>query len=145
MKKRSNKSNELAQQVIGRLKAESFTIQRYDAFSTNSIYLKLDYGVCNSLRISDHKGKDHLDYRYNLLTHIEKFNRELSSNGYIRYYFPEFMLEDLINRILTDRHAEITQHGLGIYTQRMRHNKRANRDRKGFWRESKLICEGLNI
>ena len=35
-------------------------IQRYDAYSTDSVYLKLDYGVCNSIRISNHNGKRYL-------------------------------------------------------------------------------------
>lgn len=35
--------------------AGKVVIHRYDAYSTNSVYLKFDYGVGNSLRISDHK------------------------------------------------------------------------------------------
>lgn len=30
-----------------------FVVQRYNAYSTDNIYLKLDYGVCNSIRVSD--------------------------------------------------------------------------------------------
>ena len=41
---------------------KGFIVQRYDSVTTNSIYLKLDYGMCNSIRISDHKGKKHLSY-----------------------------------------------------------------------------------
>jgi hypothetical protein len=47
----------IADAVIKELTAAGFVIQRYDAFSTNSIYLKLDYGLCNSIRISDHRQK----------------------------------------------------------------------------------------
>lgn len=43
------------------------TIHRYDAYSTNSVYLKFDYGLGNSLRISDHHGKERLNYRFNIL------------------------------------------------------------------------------
>ena len=59
--------NDIANDIIKTLKSIGFVIQRYDAYSTNSIYLKLDYGVCNSIRISDHTGKKYLKYRYNVI------------------------------------------------------------------------------
>ena len=52
---------------------KGFIVQRYDSVTTNSIYLKLDYGMCNSIRISDHKGKKHLSYMYNLRSDIKKY------------------------------------------------------------------------
>ena len=45
----------IADYIQSKLLEYGFKIQRYNAYSTNSIYLKLDYGVCNSIRISDHK------------------------------------------------------------------------------------------
>lgn len=52
---------DLAAYVCDRL-AGKVLIHRYDAYSTNSVYLKFDYGVANSLRIADHAGKKHLAY-----------------------------------------------------------------------------------
>ena len=52
---------DLAAYVCDRL-AGKVLIHRYDAYSTNSVYLKFDYGVANSLRIADHAGKEHLAY-----------------------------------------------------------------------------------
>ena len=52
-----NELDNLADYIAKRLISEGFTVQRYNAYTTNSIYLKLDYGVCNSIRISDHPGK----------------------------------------------------------------------------------------
>ena len=52
-----NEINSLADYIANRLISEGFIVQRYNAYTTNSIYLKLDYGVCNSIRISDHPGK----------------------------------------------------------------------------------------
>lgn len=54
----------IADSLIHTLSQAGFTIQRYDASTTDSIYLKLDYGVGNSIRIS---GKKHLNYRYNII------------------------------------------------------------------------------
>lgn len=59
-------NQEIADYLSEELKNNGFTVHRYDAFSTKSIYLKLDYGVCNSIRISDHNGKKYLKYRYNI-------------------------------------------------------------------------------
>lgn len=52
--------------------AGKMIIHRYDAFSTNSVYLKFDYGVANSLRISDHAGYGYLSYRYNITLGLKK-------------------------------------------------------------------------
>lgn len=55
---------DLAAYVCDRLVGKVL-IHRYDAYSTNSVYLKFDYGVANSLRIADHAGKEYLSYRFN--------------------------------------------------------------------------------
>lgn len=57
---------DLAAYVCDRL-AGKVLIHRYDAYSTNSVYLKFDYGVANSLRIADHAGKEYLSYRFNII------------------------------------------------------------------------------
>ena len=46
-----NELENLADSIANRLAREGFIVQRYDAKTTDSIYLKLDYGVCNSIRI----------------------------------------------------------------------------------------------
>lgn len=51
-------TDDVAAAVIKRLIGK-VVIHRLDAYSTNSIYLKFDYGIVNSLRISDHEGKKH--------------------------------------------------------------------------------------
>ena len=63
---------DLAAYVCDRL-AGKVLIHRYDAYSTNSVYLKFDYGVANSLRIADHAGKEHLAY------HGKSFVRKLAT------------------------------------------------------------------
>ena len=37
----------LADSLSERFLAEGFTVHRYDAYSTSSVYLKLDCGMCN--------------------------------------------------------------------------------------------------
>ena len=60
MGKKNEKIYSIADYIVDSLLTYGFTIQRYNAYKTSSVYLKLDFGVCNSIRISDHDGKEHL-------------------------------------------------------------------------------------
>ena len=57
--------------LIKKLLDMDFIVHRYDAYSTSSIYLKLDYGVACGIRIADHPGKKKYSYRFNI---IKDFN-----------------------------------------------------------------------
>ena len=75
---------DIADKLVSALGRKGFIIQRYDAFKTDSVYLKLDYGVCNSIRISDHPGKQNLQYRYNVIIGGEL---NITEDVYIRYFY----------------------------------------------------------
>ena len=77
---------EIATELCDKFLDEGFVVQRYDAHSTQSIYIKLDYGVGNTVRLSDHKGYDYLSYKYNIRMDIQKDYIEKDNNGYLRYY-----------------------------------------------------------
>lgn len=96
--------NAIAEKVIARLRGKVI-IHRYDAFSTNSIYLKFDYGVANSLRISDHKGKKYLKYRYNILT-SQEIKRTERDCGFERIYYAPDMISALCRDILNAKKAK---------------------------------------
>ena len=127
---------DIADIVIKELKAKGFTIHRYDAYSTDSIYLKLDYGVCNSIRISDHKGKAYLKYRYNVILNV---NTQLLNDKYPRYYYNQNSIKGMINRIISDRSQKIERYGQVAYNNFMRQNNQQSTDKKGFWTQAKLI------
>ncbi|KRG16875.1 hypothetical protein ACA29_03085 [Lederbergia galactosidilytica] len=95
-----------AKYIIVRLKKKGIVVQRYDSYSTNSIYLKLDYGVSNSIRISDHKGKKHLSYRYNVLTSCPYPVSSKDYKGFVRFYVPISEWDMLIRKILFDRSGQ---------------------------------------
>ncbi len=122
--------------IITNLKSNGFTIHRYDAYSSNSIYLKLDYGVCNSIRISDHSGKKYLKYRYNLI-----WNGEIkqTQDTYPRYYYNQNSINDMINKIILDRNQKVEKYGQASYNNFMRTNNKQSTDKKGFWAQAKLI------
>ena len=127
---------DIADIIIKELKAKGFTIHRYDAYSTDSIYLKLDYGVCNSIRISDHKGKAYLKYRYNV---ILNGNTQLLNDKYPRYDYNQNSIKGMINRIISDRSQKIERYGQVAYNNFMRQNNQQSTDKKGFWTQAKLI------
>lgn len=130
---------ELADIMIAGLKKAGFVIQRYDAYSTKSIYLKLDYGVGNTIRISDHTGKDHLSYRYNLMTNINKYRKELDHKGFKRTYWPMKSVQSLIGTIIKDKQEKIAKYGLHRYNYYMKQNIHENQYASGFWKEAVLV------
>ena len=85
--------NDIAEMLCRNLISEGFIIQRYDAYSSNSIYLKLDYGVCNSIRISDHPGKKYLKYRYNIGPYVKEFQEV--KDKFPRIYYRETKSQSL--------------------------------------------------
>ena len=126
----------IADDIIQTLKSKGFTIHRYDAYSSNSIYLKLDYGVCNSIRISDHKGKRYLKYRYNV---ILNGSTQLLNDTYPRYYYNQNSIKGMINRIILDRNQKIEKYGQVAYNNFMKQNNEQSANKKGFWAQAKLI------
>ena len=58
---------QMAKILIKELSELGFTIHRYNAITTSSIYLKLDYGICCGIRISNHSGKKKYHYRFNIV------------------------------------------------------------------------------
>lgn len=135
------KPKEIAECLCERLIAEGFTVQRYDAYKTDSIYLKLDFGVCNSIRISDHTGKKYLKYRYNIGSFVKKHRYE-NKRGLPRLYFRQDQVEILIEQILRDRKSKIKRYGADRYRRYAEENRVENSQKKGFWRQAWIVGEG---
>lgn len=125
--------NKVANEIIRKLKARGFRIQRYDAVTSSSIYLKMDYGVCNSIRISDHKGKKHLQYRYNVIKGHKGPSQHKSPQGWPRYYYGLNDIDKLIKDILKARDLKISNYGVAGYLEFMNKNQRLGADKSGFW------------
>lgn len=125
-----------ADTIIQALKAEGIIIQYYESITSKSVYLKLDYGVLKSLRISDHNGKKHLKYRYNIQTNIQRsrYDREQK-----RFYYPMSDVNRLIEQILKDRNDKTTRYGQAKYNEFMFQNHKDNRSKNGFWKDSVVI------
>lgn len=130
---------DIADAVVNRLKTEGFIIQRYDAYSTNSVYLKLDFGVCNSIRISDHRGKKHLAYRYNLIKGCPSAYSMKTQQGWERHFFPAGKVDKLIAQILSDRENKLLLYGPERYRSLMEANQIKHQNDEGFWRHSRIV------
>jgi hypothetical protein len=127
----------IADLLIKTLKKNGFTIHRYDAYSSNSIYLKLDYGVCNSIRISDHTGKAYLKYRYNFILNGVPYEEVMDK--YPRFYYNESTINQMIEKIKKDKRDIVQQYGMSNYNKFVNQNKADTRNQKGFWKQAKLV------
>lgn len=126
----------IADYLVTILKNNGFSIHRYDAYSTNSVYLKLDWGVCNSIRISDHKGKKYLKYRYNVI--LDTKQKEVFDE-FKRLYYNQHGIANMVTRIINDKQQKIRQYGAQNYDRFVQENKRNSCDEKGFWTQAKLM------
>lgn len=127
--------NDIAESVIQKLKGKVI-IHRYDSYSTNSIYLKFDYGVANSLRISDHTGKRHLKYRYNILTD-QKVKSITTDHGFERFYYSPEMINAVCRDILSAKKAK--QERYRNYDAVVNHAMEKIYHEKGFWQDAKEV------
>jgi len=132
-----NELDNLADSIAKRLIANGFTVQRYNAYTTNSIYLKLDYGVCNSIRISDHPGKKYLKYRYNIGTFVKEYRKE--KDKFDRFYYRSDKSKNMIKKIIEDREAKKLRYGESGYRRLMEKSKSENTGTLGFWSKAVLL------
>jgi len=131
-----------ADTIVEKLKGQGFVIQRYDAYSTSSIYLKLDYGVCNTIRISDHEGKEYLQYRYNLIIGGED---NIIEDKYMRYYYNENSIKAMLMQILLDRQEKLQKYGKERYRGYMVKNMNEHKNDRGFWHGAKLVTHDIDV
>ena len=141
MRKLDDELSALAESIARKLIAEGFIVQRYGAYTTSSIYLKLDYGVCNSIRISDHNGKKHLKYRYNIGPFVKEFRTE--KDKYDRFYYRADKAKNMLKRIIEDREFKKARYGESGYRKLMQKNKSDNANSPGFWKKAVLLNKGV--
>lgn len=127
--------NKIAFEIIKMLPRDVI-VHKYNSYSTNSIYLKFDYGLAHSLRISDHNGKKHLSYKYNLLLNQKDFEIK-EANGYEMRFYSVDEIDKLINDILSDREKAINKYS--NYIGLLNYKKNSIDYSKGFWCGAKEV------
>lgn len=125
--------------LINELKCRGFIVQRLNAVTTNSIYLKLDYGVANSIRISDHKGKKHLSYRYNVMLNEKETRRYKDYKGFDRFIYPVSEIDSLIDHIEMERDEKYSKWGIDRYQSFVEKNMEEGHDKPGFWQKAVVV------
>lgn len=116
--------------LLDDLDCHGFVLQYYEAYSTNSCYIKLDYGVSNSIRISDHKGKDKYPYRFNLMIDLDKSYEEKG-----RYYYCTNDYNKMLCDIMKFKEKQLNEYGFSYYEYMLK-NKKDSKNKKGFWSKS---------
>ena len=120
-----NRKKELivSDKIIRKLKQKGFRINRYYAYKTKSIYIKLDYGVCGAIRISDHIGKKQYRYKFNV---IKKYTgpKIINDRGYIRLFYNYNNTKELVRDIETEKESKINKYGLYNYKRYMKMNSK---------------------
>lgn len=123
---------EVAEELCNRL-AEFFIVHKYCATTTNSVYIKLDYGVANSIRVSDHKGIEKYKYKYNIRKDIEEKYEEMEGT-YLRKYYPFKDIGDLVLDVIVDRELKRKQIGSNEYSRQMKEKKEySEKATNSFW------------
>ena len=120
-----NNEIEVAKKLIEILREKGFQINKYYAKTTKSIYLKLDYGVCCGIRISDHNGKKKYKYKFNML---KEYNgpKQKNDKGYIRLFYDYSNTDELVNDVQNEKKSKINKYGLSNYHEYMKINSQDN-------------------
>jgi len=121
----------LMEKLLYDLDQKGYILQYYMAYSTSSCYIKLDYGMSNSIRIADHKGIDKYQYKFNLMIDLDKSYEE---DG--RYYYSVDDYQKLISDIKKFKESQLDKYGFSYYVCMLR-NKKDAKNKKGFWAKSK--------
>lgn len=129
----------IADEIQGKLLDMGFTVHRLDAYTTNSVYLKVDCGVCHSIRVSDHRGKRHLKFRYNIGTFVKRFRSV--NDMHRRYYFTVDEVDRLVKFVRYDRARAIdVLGGRKAYEERVRRfRERGEAMTEGFWTKCREV------
>ena len=92
-------------------KCPDMIIHYYHSYTSNSIYIKLDYGTANSIRISDHDKADNgYNYKYELRTD-KTLSWHRFENDIYKIMYPATQIEQLANKIIKERDKKMQEKG----------------------------------
>lgn len=119
--------------LVEAVKAEGIHVLFYKSKTSESYYFKFDYGAANSLRASDHDGKDHLAYMFNLRSDLRGKSTKKHKSGTTMYIYGYDCLETLAKAIVLGKQQRIKFRGLEWYNEQMQVGKSKVGNGKGFW------------
>ena len=109
---------EIANILVQRLAEIGFIVHQYNAYSTSSIYIKLDYGLSCGIRIADHPGKKKYSYRFNVIKDYIG-DKVIIKDGLICRFYDFTELEEVIKAVQKERQEKINKYGLQNYKKYM--------------------------
>lgn len=116
---------DIANDINNRLKELGFIVHRYDARSTNSIYLKIDFGLCCGIRISDHNGIKKYHYKFNVFKDY-KGDKVILRDNLISYFYTFDEISELIEDIKKEKEAKLRRYGFDSYKKYMKEESEEN-------------------
>ena len=113
---------QIAKVLIEELLKLGFIVHRYNAVTTNSIYLKLDFGVCCGIRIADHNGKKKYHYRFNV---VKDYNGDkiIYFKNLISFFYTFEELPQLLEEVQKERQLKQQRYGINNYKSYMEKEK----------------------
>lgn len=116
---------QIAKILVQKLLDMGFIVHRYNAITTSSIYLKLDYGVCCGIRISNHNGKKKYHYRFNVVKGYVG-DKIIYFKNLISYFYTFEELPQLLVAVKKERETKIKRYCLENYKSYIEKEKQEN-------------------
>lgn len=110
--------NDVANILIAKLLEKKFIVHRYNSYTTNSIYLKLDFGLSCGIRIADHPGKQKYNYRFNVLKDYNG-NKVILKDGLICRFYNFNELDAVLKAVELEKREKISKYGIKKYQMYM--------------------------
>lgn len=118
-----NKEKRLANRIKNILNRRGFMVEIQNSRNTKSIYLKLDNGACNGIRISNHVNHK-TNYKFNVIKNY-KGKRSEFTDGKLKVFYNYNSIGKLITDIETERSNKIINFGYANY-KRIRDKEKTN-------------------
>lgn len=116
-----NKEIRLANKIKELLNKRGFIVNVHVSKNSKSVYLKIDNGACNGIRISDHKNL-RTKYKYNMIKDYQGKRAEYI-NGKIITYYNFKSIGRLLADIEIERSNKIIREGYLTYKNIRDNNK----------------------
>lgn len=110
--------NDVVNILVPKLLDMGLIVHRYNAHSTSSIYLKLDYGLACGIRIADHPGKKKYSYRFNVIKDY-KGDKVILKDGLICRFYSFDELDSVLDAVQKEKQEKINKYGLQNYKKYM--------------------------
>lgn len=110
--------NDVVNILVPKLLDMGLIVHRYNAHSTSSIYLKLDYGLACGIRIADHPGRKKYSYRFNVIKDY-KGDKVILKDGLICRFYDFNELDSVLDAVQKEKQEKINKYGLQNYKKYM--------------------------